>query len=200
MPIFAIGDLQGCYRPFRQLLDRIRFDPAMDKLWLVGDIVNRGPDSLATLRFVKELGSAALAVLGNHDLHLLMVSEGFARLHRNDTLDDILSAPDRHELLDWLRHREILHAEGGYILVHAGLLPAWSAQKAVKLARSVEQRLRSSNFHKLCRHMYGDQPDYWSDALEGDDQFRVVINAMTRMRVCTPEGKMDFSHKGLPKD
>jgi len=200
MATFAIGDLQGCYSEFRQLLDRIHFDPAKDRLWLVGDIVNRGPDSLATLRFVKGLGAAALMVLGNHDLHLLMVAEGCARLHRNDTLDEILAAPDRQELLDWLRSREMLHVEGNYVMVHAGLLPSWSVPKASMLAKTVENALRSECFPKLCLNMYGDQPDRWSDELEGYERMRVVINAMTRMRVCTPDGKMSFSHKGLPKD
>lgn len=200
MPIFAIGDLQGCYSAFRRLLDQIRFDPGTDRLWLVGDIINRGPDSLATLRFVKELGTAALTVLGNHDLHLLMVAEGCGRLHRNDTLDDILAAPDRQELLDWLRSREMLHVEEEYVLVHAGLLPSWSVSKALGLARVVEDNLRGTNFHEFCMNMYGDQPDHWSDALEGYERLRVIINAMTRMRVCTRDGKMDFSHKGPVQD
>ena len=169
-------------------------------MWLVGDIINRGPDSLATLRFVKELGAAALTVLGNHDLHLLMVAEGCGRLHRNDTLDDILAAPDRQELLDWLRSREMLHVEGDYVLVHAGLLPSWSVSKALGLARVVEDSLRGTNFHEFCMNMYGDQPDRWSDALEGYERLRVIINAMTRMRVCTRDGKMDFSHKGPAQD
>src|SRR3954454_22962522 len=200
MAIFAIGDLQGCYSPFRRLLDQIRFDAGTDRLWLVGDIINRGPDSLATLRFVKGLGNAALMVLGNHDLHLLMVAEGCAGLRRNDTLDDILAAPDRQELLDWLRWREILHVEGIQVLVHAGLLPSWSVSKASSLARIVEDNLRGTNFQQFCVNMYGDQPDRWSDALEGYEQLRVIINAMTRMRLCTPDGKMDFSHKGPAKD
>ncbi|HVI78785.1 MAG TPA: symmetrical bis(5'-nucleosyl)-tetraphosphatase [Candidatus Acidoferrum sp.] len=200
MAIFAIGDLQGCYSPFRRLLDQIRFDAGTDRLWLVGDIINRGPDSLATLRFVKGLGNAALMVLGNHDLHLLMVAEGCAGLRRNDTLDDILAAPDRQELLDWLRWREILHVEGNQVLVHAGLLPSWSVSKASSLARIVEDNLRGTNFQQFCVNMYGDQPDRWSDALEGYEQLRVIINAMTRMRLCTPDGKMDFSHKGPAKD
>ncbi|HET7062107.1 MAG TPA: symmetrical bis(5'-nucleosyl)-tetraphosphatase [Nitrosospira sp.] len=200
MPIFAIGDLQGCYSSFRQLIDRIQFDPARDRLWLVGDLVNRGPDSLATLRFVKELGNAAVTVLGNHDLHLLMVAAGCARLRPDDTLEDILAAPDREELLDWLRHREMLHVEGDHVLVHAGLLPSWSVQKASELARMVEDGFRSTNFHEFCANMYGNQPDQWSDELEGHERSRVVINAMTRMRVCTRDGKMNFSYKGPPQD
>jgi bis(5'-nucleosyl)-tetraphosphatase (symmetrical) len=200
MAVFAIGDLQGCYSEFRQLLDLICFDPAKDRLWLVGDIVNRGPDSLSTLRFAKGLGDAAVMVLGNHDLHLLMVAEGCARLHRNDTLDEILAAPDRSELLDWLRHQKLLHVDDNYLLVHAGLLPAWSVEEASTLAGVVENALRSKHFNKLCLHMYGNQPDRWDEGLEGYERLRVVINAMTRMRVCTPDGKMDFTHKGLVKD
>jgi bis(5'-nucleosyl)-tetraphosphatase (symmetrical) len=200
MAVFAIGDLQGCYSEFRQLLDLICFDPAKDRLWLVGDIVNRGPDSLSTLRFAKGLGDAAVMVLGNHDLHLLMVAEGCARLHQNDTLDEILAAPDRSELLDWLRHQKLLHVDDNYLLVHAGLLPAWSVEEASTLAEIVENALRSKHFNKLCLHMYGNQPDRWDEGLEGYERLRVVINAMTRMRVCTPDGKMDFTHKGLVKN
>lgn len=200
MATFAIGDLQGCYKKFRQLLDLIRFDPAKDKLWLVGDIVNRGPDSLSVLRFVRELHDAAVMVLGNHDLHLLMVAEGCARLHRNDTLQDVLDAPDRDELLHWLRHQQMLHVDGPYVMVHAGLLPSWSVPQATLLAQTVEVALRSDDFHNFCAHMYGNQPDQWDGALKGDARLRVIINAMTRMRVCTPNGKMDFAHKGLAQD
>lgn len=200
MATFAIGDLQGCYKKFRQLLDLIRFDPAKDKLWLVGDIVNRGPDSLSLLRFVRGLHNAAVMVLGNHDLHLLMVAEGCARLHRSDTLQDVLDAPDRDELLHWLRHQRMLHVDGSYMMVHAGLLPSWSVPQAALLAQIVEVALRSQDFHKFCFHMYGNQPDQWDDSLEGYARLRVIINAMTRMRVCTPNGKMDFTYKGLVQD
>lgn len=200
MATFAIGDLQGCYREFRQLLDLIRFDRANDKLWLVGDIVNRGPDSLAVLRFVRELNDAVTMVLGNHDLHLLMLAEGCVKPHRDDTLQDILDAPDRSELLHWLRHQPLLHVDGNHVMVHAGLLPSWSVAQAALLAQVVEKALRSENFHKFCSHIYGNQPDHWDDSLEGYSRLRVIINAMTRMRVCTPDGKMDFAHKGLVQD
>lgn len=200
MSTFAIGDLQGCYREFRELLDLIHFDPAKDKLWLVGDIVNRGPDSLSVLRFVKELKESLIMVLGNHDLHLLMVAAGCARLHRNDTLQDILDAPDKDELLHWLRHQKLLHVDGNYVMVHAGLLPSWTIAQASVLANLVEITLRGRNFGELCSYMYGNQPDHWEDSLQGYERLRVIINAMTRMRVCTPEGKMDFSHKGLVQD
>ena len=200
MATFAIGDLQGCYRQFEQLLDLIGFDRVQDRLWLVGDIVNRGPDSLEILRFVKGLTDAVIMVLGNHDLHLLMVAEGCASLSRNDTIQDILSAPDREELLHWLRQQKLLHVDGNYALVHAGLLPSWSIAQASELARAVEVVIRGEEFHEFCSHMYGDQPDHWNDGLSGYARLRVVINAMTRMRVCTPDGKMDFKFKGMVKD
>lgn len=200
MSTYAIGDLQGCYKEFRQLLDLTGFDSATDKLWLVGDIVNRGPDSLALLRFVRMLGDAAVVVLGNHDLHLLMVAEGYAKLHRSDTLQEILDAPDRDELLDWLRRQRLLHVEGDYVMVHAGLLPSWSVAQAGLLAQEVETALRGKEFRNFCAHMYGNQPDRWDDSLEGYDRLRVITNAMTRMRVCTPDGRMNFSHKGRVQD
>jgi bis(5'-nucleosyl)-tetraphosphatase (symmetrical) len=200
MATFAMGDLQGCYREFREILDLIHFDPAKDKLWLVGDLVNRGPDSLAVLRFVKALNNAAIMVLGNHDLHLLMVAAGCESLHRNDTLQDILDAPDREELLNWLRQQKLLHVDGNYVMVHAGLLPSWSVGQALSLARFVEAALQGTGFHKLCGRMYGNQPDHWDDSLEGYERMRVIINAMTRMRICTPNGKMEFSHKGSAED
>ena len=200
MATFAIGDLQGCYKEFRQLLDLIRFDCSKDRLWLVGDIVNRGPDSLSILRFVRGLNDAVVMVLGNHDLHLLMVAEGCARLHRNDTLQEILSAPDRDELLHWLRHQRLLHVHENHVMVHAGLLPSWDVEQAMLLAQVVEAVLRGGDVHDLCAHMYGNEPDHWDDSLEGYARLRVIINAMTRMRVCTPGGKMNFAHKGLVQD
>ena len=142
MAIYAVGDIQGCYKELQHLLEQIRFDPAQDKLWLVGDLVNRGPESLQVLRFVKALGDSAITVLGNHDLHLLAVAEGVAELHRSDTLDEVLAAPDRDELLTWLRQQRLMHAEGEYVLVHAGLLPQWSVKQAGKLAHEVESALR----------------------------------------------------------
>jgi len=143
MAIYAVGDVQGCYAELQQLLEQVRFDPAQDKLWLVGDLVNRGPGSLEVLRLVKSLGDSAITVLGNHDLHLLAVAEGVAELHRTDTLDEILAAPDRGELLYWLRNQRLLHAQDGYVLVHAGLLPQWSVAQAGSLAREVETALRA---------------------------------------------------------
>ena len=200
MAIFAIGDVQGCYRQFKELLDLIGFERTKDKLWLVGDIVNRGPNSLQVLRFVKGLTDAVTMVLGNHDLHLLMVAEGHASLNRNDTIQDILSAPDREELLHWLRMQKLLHVDGNYAMVHAGLLPPWSIAEAFQLARTVEAVLHGEEFHEFCAHMYGDQPDNWDDNLSGYTRLRVIINAMTRIRVCTPDGKMNFTFKGMVRD
>jgi bis(5'-nucleosyl)-tetraphosphatase (symmetrical) len=200
MATFAIGDLQGCYSRFLDLLDLIGFDQTEDRLWLVGDIVNRGPDSLGILRFVKGLADAVTMVLGNHDLHLLMVAEGCAPLNRNDTIQDILSAPDREELLHWLRQQKLLHVDGNYVIVHAGLLPSWSIAQASELASAAEALIRGEEFHEFCAHMYGDLPDHWADNLSGYARLRVIINAMTRMRICTPDGKMDFKFKGTVRD
>ncbi|TAN74748.1 MAG: symmetrical bis(5'-nucleosyl)-tetraphosphatase, partial [Gallionella sp.] len=156
MAIYAVGDVQGCHAELVQLLEAIRFDVAADRLWLVGDLVNRGPDSLAVLRLVKSLGDSAVTVLGNHDLHLLAVAEGVASLHHSDTLDDILNAPDRGELLAWLRNQRLLHVEDDFVLVHAGLLPCWTVEQAAKLAREVEDELRGDKHHKFLAHMYGN--------------------------------------------
>lgn len=198
MPTYAIGDIQGCFAELQNLLQAIRFDPACDRLWLVGDLVNRGPDSLAVLRWAANLGDAAVTVLGNHDLHLLAVAEGFVAPHRSDTLDDILAAPDRRCLLDWLRRQRLLHAEGGYVLVHAGLLPQWTPAQAQALAREVEQTLAGEDYRDFLAHMYGNEPRQWRDNLSGMPRLRTITNAMTRLRFCTPEGAMDFAHKGLP--
>ena len=194
MATYAIGDIQGCYDELRALLDAIAFDPANDTLWVVGDLVNRGPKSLETLRFVKSLGERAVTVLGNHDLSLLVVAEGIHKQHRGDTIDDVLGAPDRDELLQWLRTRKLFHAEGGYAMVHAGLLPQWTIPQAVELSREVEAALQHDPAG-LMRHMYGNTPIAWDDALEGYDRLRVIINAMTRLRLCDSSGRMEFSHK-----
>ncbi|MBY0579933.1 MAG: symmetrical bis(5'-nucleosyl)-tetraphosphatase [Burkholderiales bacterium] len=196
MPTYAIGDVQGCSHELEALVDLIGFDPARDRLWFVGDLVNRGPDSLGVLRFVKSLGEAAVTVLGNHDLHLLMVGDGLEKLHRSDTIQDVLAAPDRDELLQWLRHRPLLHVENDHVLVHAGLLPAWSVEKACALAGEAEKALRGSNCLDFMAHMYGNKPASWEDGLDGYARLRVVINAMTRMRFCSSDGAMEFAHKG----
>ncbi|MGZ5036803.1 MAG: symmetrical bis(5'-nucleosyl)-tetraphosphatase [Usitatibacter sp.] len=200
MATYAIGDLQGCYEPLARLVDSLRFDPSADRLWFVGDLVNRGPDSLRCLRFVKSLGEAAVTVLGNHDLHLVCVAEGVEKRRKRDTIDDVLQAPDRDELVHWLRHRPLMHAEGGFALVHAGLLPPWSVDRARALASEVEERLRGPGYRSLLEKMYGDEPDRWDDSLGGIERLRVIVNAMTRLRVCTPEGAMALGFKGEPGD
>ncbi len=196
MATYAIGDLQGCFEPLHRLLRTIAFDAARDRLWFVGDLVNRGPDSLAVLRFVRLLGDRAVVVLGNHDLHLLAAAEGFAQLHAGDTLDEILAAPDRDALLAWLRTRPLMHVEGEYAMVHAGLVPAWTIEQASALVSEARAALAGDDYRDFCAHMYGSRPERWDDALTGWDRLRVVINAFTRMRICTPDGAMEFRHKG----
>lgn len=196
MATYAVGDIQGCFDSFRRLLDLVRFDPARDRLWLVGDLVNRGPHSLETLRFVKDLGEAAITVLGNHDLHLVMLAEGHSKKRDDDTLDAILAAPDRAELLDWLRRRPMMHVENGHALVHAGLLPQWTVTKARKLAGEVEAALRAENYREFLAHMWGSEPPCWRKDLSGWPRLRVIVNAMTRMRFCSATGVMEFRSKG----
>jgi len=195
MATYAIGDVQGCFDELRRLLDEVRFS-GNDRLWFVGDLVNRGPKSLEVLRFVRGLGGRAITVLGNHDLHLVTQLEGFERVRKDDTFRDVLAAPDARELVDWLRRRPMMHAEGGYAMVHAGLLPQWSVEKAASLAKEVEAALAGPGYRGFLANMYGSTPDEWSDALAGWDRLRVIVNAMTRLRFCTPEGKMDFRAKG----
>jgi bis(5'-nucleosyl)-tetraphosphatase (symmetrical) len=200
MAIYAIGDVQGCYDALAKLIELTRFDPAADRLWFVGDLVNRGPQSLEVLRYVKSLGDRAISVLGNHDYHLLMVAEGFSRMKEKDTIHDVLGAPDRNELLDWLRHRPLLHVEEENVLVHAGLLPSWRVSDAQRLAREVESTLRGEDYRDFLRVLYGDGPNTWSDDLSDFDRLRVIVNAMARLRICTVQGVMDFSHKAGAED
>jgi bis(5'-nucleosyl)-tetraphosphatase (symmetrical) len=198
MSTYAIGDLQGCYSALRRLLDRCAFDPARDRLWLVGDLVNRGPESLQVLRFVSGLGTAATVVLGNHDLYLLMLAAGVKRRGSDDTLLQVLDAPDRDELLRWLSTLPLLHVEGKHVLVHAGLLPQWTVPQAQALAEEAGRVLAGKNGKKLLRNLLGDQPDAWEDDLEGWSRFRVIVNACTRMRFCTADGHMAMRAKGPP--
>jgi bis(5'-nucleosyl)-tetraphosphatase (symmetrical) len=198
MAIYAIGDVQGCFAELQCLLEKLHFDPAADRLWFTGDLVNRGPQSLETLRFVRSLGNAAVTVLGNHDLHLLAVAHGVSRTKHRDTFGDVLGAPDRDELLDWLRRRPLLHREGGFYLIHAGLPPQWSAEEAERHAAEVEAVLVGENYPEFFRHMYGDQPDLWSDSLTGWDRLRFVTNCLTRLRYCGRDGRVDLKQKGAP--
>lgn len=196
MATYAIGDIQGCFGSLTELLDRIGFNATRDHLWFVGDLVNRGPHSLESLRFVKSLGEAAITVHGNHDLHLCMVDAGHGRKNDDDTLLPILDAPDREELLAWIRAWPLMHVEGEYALVHAGLLPQWTVPKARELAAEVEQQLRSKKYEKFLSHLFGSKPASWDDSLEGWDRLRLIVNAMTRMRFCTAEGAIEFRAKG----
>src|SRR5271167_4107954 len=199
MSHYVVGDIQGCYAEFAQLLDLIGFDLACDRLWLVGDLVNRGPDSLSVLRRVKSLGAAATMVLGNHDLHLLIVAAGHRPMHRLDTLAPILEAPDRDELLDWLRRRPLVVQDGRFLLVHAGLLPSWTPADAVRLSREVETVLASPAYDDFLRHLYGDQPSRWDEALVGHERLRVIVNAFTRLRFCTTDDAMELKEKRGPQ-
>ena len=200
MTTYAIGDLQGCHQELMELLDSINFDPANDRLWFVGDLINRGPESLQTLRFVRELGATAVTVLGNHDLHLLAVAFGDAQLRRKDTLKPILEADDRDELLDWLRCRPLLHHDDelGYTLTHAGLPPAWDLATASECAREVQTVLSGDKHPWFLREIYGNKPDYWDDRLEGVERWRYAVNALTRMRYCDSDGRLALEQKGPP--
>jgi bis(5'-nucleosyl)-tetraphosphatase (symmetrical) len=198
MPTYAIGDLQGCHAPLLRLLDEVKFDPEADRLWFVGDLVNRGPDSLAVLRFVKSLGDAAICVLGNHDLHLLALAEGFGRIYKGDTLDEVLAAPDGGELLDWLRRQKLAWRDGNYLMVHAGLLPGWTAEETMLRAAEAEAVLRGAHYRDFFAQMYGNAPVAWDADLQGIERLRVIVNAFTRLRYCSAAGEMEFHHKGAP--
>lgn len=200
MAVFAVGDVQGCYDELQGLLAEIRFDPAHDRLWFTGDLVNRGPDSLEVLRFVRGLGERAVTVLGNHDLHLLAVAEGLGKPHRADTLQEILDAPDRDELLAWLRSRPLLHHDAalGYTLVHAGFAPQWDLAQAQLCAAELEAVLRGDDYRDFFRTMYGDQPDRWDENLKGWERLRFSVNCFTRLRYCTADGRLGLRHKGEP--
>lgn len=198
MPTYAIGDLQGCQDSLTRLLDEIRFDPMADRLWLVGDLVNRGPDSLAVLRFVKSLGNAAISVLGNHDFHLLALAEGFGRVHKGDTLDEILNAPDRDELLHWLRQQKLAWRQGDWLMVHAGVLPDWTPEDTMQRAAEAEAVLQGADYRNFFAQMYGNAPIAWDPDLQGIERLRVIVNAFTRLRYCSVAGEMEFHHKGAP--
>jgi bis(5'-nucleosyl)-tetraphosphatase (symmetrical) len=200
MPTFAIGDVQGCASALRQLLEKIQFDASRDRLWFVGDLVNRGPQSLEVLRLVKELGSSAMTVLGNHDLHLLAVWANVTTLSPKDTLQSVLSAPDADELLTWLRFRPLVHVENGYCLVHAGLLPSWTIPHVLSLAREVEEALQNDNFHQFLPAIYFRRDILPSPRLTLEERLGLTTNVITRLRVCTEEGIPDFSFKGHPKE
>jgi bis(5'-nucleosyl)-tetraphosphatase (symmetrical) len=193
--IYLVGDVQGCDAALARLLDAIGFSPSRDRLVLLGDLVNRGPASLAALRRVATLGGAAVSLLGNHDLHLLAVAQGVRPLHRGDTFGDVLGAPDAPALLDWLRRQKLAHREAGWLCVHAGLVPQWTAERALALAGEVEAMLRGDALVAFLPRMYGNEPRRWDDTLQGDDRLRFVINVLTRLRFCTADGTLDFETK-----
>jgi bis(5'-nucleosyl)-tetraphosphatase (symmetrical) len=192
MQTWAIGDLQGCLDPLVTLDAQL---PATARLWLTGDLVNRGPRSLDSLRWAMAQGERVVTVLGNHDLHLLAVFAGVRKPHRNDTLDDILGAPDRDALLDWVRTRPLAHAAHGWLMVHAGVLPQWTVQRALELADEVHRVLAGPAWLEFVRVMYGNEPDRWDDRLTGHDRLRAIVNALTRLRFCTADGRMEFATK-----
>ena len=201
MAVYAIGDVQGCYDPLVELLDTLRFDPAADTLWMTGDLVNRGPKSLKTLRFVRSLGEAVVTVLGNHDLHLLALGAGKVRYsNRFATLQNVLRASDSDELLDWLRHRPMAHYDKSIktLLVHAGTHPSWSTKKTLARAAEVETVLRGDEHDSLLEKMYGNTPTEWSRELSGFKRLRFIINCLTRMRMLTRKRRLNFSHSGSP--
>jgi len=203
MATIAIGDVQGCYDQLMRLLERAGYNERRDVLWFVGDLVNRGPQSLATVRFVKRLGNRAVTVLGNHDLNLLAVAEGIRKPHRGDTDGDVRAAPDRDELLAWLRQRKMMHVENDYAMVHAGLLPQWNILQALALAREVEEALSGPGYRQFLRDMYGNEPARWRDDLAGADRLRIIVNAMARMRLTSPDGALELDYKlgldGMPR-
>jgi bis(5'-nucleosyl)-tetraphosphatase (symmetrical) len=202
MATWAIGDIQGCHDELVRLIDKLRFDPAVDRLWFCGDLVNRGGQSLAVLRLIKSLGDSAIVTLGNHDLSLLSIAERKPQEQGrvNPELREVLFAPDRDELIDWLRGRNLLHVDRslGYVLVHAGLFPRWTLGQAEEAAREIEDKLRSEGYRRLLKQMFGNKPDLWTPKLRGIDRWRAGINVFTRMRYCDVRGRISFADKGAP--
>ena len=198
MATYAIGDVQGCYRELRELLSRLEFDPAHDQLWLLGDLINRGPENLPVLRYLMSLGGAVQTVLGNHDLHFLAIRLGGHKLNRSDTFSDVLEADDVEEITQWYCQQPLLVADEslGYAMAHAGIPHLWSLAQAKKLAAEVEVVIRSSQRNHYFEHMYGNKPGVWSDSLTGMDRLRAITNYFTRMRLIGENGELNFSHKG----
>jgi bis(5'-nucleosyl)-tetraphosphatase (symmetrical) len=200
MALYAIGDVQGCDAELGALLGTLKFSADRDSVWFVGDLVNRGPESLQVLRRIRALGDAAIVILGNHDLHLLAVAYGAARLRSDDTLDDILTAPDRSALLEWLQERPLMHEDAGLnvCMVHAGLAPQWDLSQARDCAHELEKALRR-NPEKLFERLYGDQPDRWAETLRGEERLRFIANCLTRLRYVDADGRLALRAKGSPK-
>lgn len=201
MADWAIGDVQGCYKELRKLSKRTKFKPGRDRLWLVGDLVNRGPQSLDVLRYVADLGDNAKVVLGNHDLHLLAVRAGVTQAKKSDTLDALLSASDADELLDWLQSQPLIqaHEDGHHVMLHAGIVPQWSVEDALIHGAKVAKVLRGEKAPKYFDHMYGNEPTKWKNKLKGPERWRFITNTLTRLRYCTARGELEMKHKGPPE-
>ncbi|MCE9625725.1 MAG: symmetrical bis(5'-nucleosyl)-tetraphosphatase [Deltaproteobacteria bacterium] len=199
MSTYAIGDIQGCYLTLTRLLEQFAFDPTQDRLWLVGDLVNRGPRSLEVLRWARALGDRVVAVLGNHDLHLMARYHGVTGEKKRDTLDEILAAPDRDSLIDWLRHRPLFHREGNLALVHGGLDPAWDIATSEALAEEAQRALSGKKTKEALAALYSGKPDRWNSAFRGSERLRAILNIFTRIRVCRSDGRLNFEFKGAPE-
>ncbi len=203
MATYAIGDIQGCYKQFCQLLDKLQFNPKQDKLWLTGDLVNRGPDSLEVLRFVYKIRDSVITVLGNHDLHLLAMYYGNTKHSQKSTLQAILQANDKDQLINWLRHQPLLHYDKtlNYVLIHAGLPAQWNLSTAQNCAQELQTLLQGKKHKEFLRdHLYGNQPDLWSEQLKDWDRFRFISNCFTRLRYCNAEGRLLLKHKDSPQN
>lgn len=200
MATYAIGDIQGCYHAFKALLKEINFNPSADELWLVGDLINRGSGSLEVLRWCYKHQDSLKVVLGNHDLHALVVAQGFVKAHKGDTLHALLAAEDSATLLNWLRHQHLAYQDKNYLMVHAGLLPQWSVAETMEYAAEVEAALQCDDYLVFLASMYGNQPNQWHDDLLGLDRLRVITNALTRLRICSEQGEMEFEFKGELED
>ncbi len=193
--IYLVGDLQGCCNPFERLLQTLDFSPSRDHVYVLGDLVNRGPDSLGVLRRLRGLDNAATCLLGNHDLHLLAVAHGVRKPHRSDTLDEILNAPDRDDWLNWIRQQRLAVHAHGWLMVHAGVVPQWDAAQTVALAAEVEAMLAGPDLGEFLTRMYGNEPERWDDSLQGVPRWRCVVNSLTRLRFCSADGTMEFATK-----
>lgn len=198
MATYAIGDIQGCADSLCALVHRLPFHPRRDRLWFVGDLVNRGPKSAEVIRMIRAAGPQAQVVLGNHDLHLLAVASGARPLQASDTLQDIFKSADAKDLIEWVRHQPLAHAEAKTLMIHAGVMPQWSMQKTLLLAAEVEKRLRSAHWQDFMHEVYGNSPGHWKDSLRGAARFRMVVNVLTRLRYIRPDGSLDFKFKLSP--
>lgn len=200
MAVYAVGDIQGCRSAFEKILAKISFDPCRDQVWLCGDLVNRGPDSLEVLRTVRNLGDSAVTVLGNHDLHFLAVAAGIRRHRADDTLKALLKAPDVEELVSWLRQRPLVHCDGKLktIMAHAGVYPAWKRNRLMDYSKEIETILQGKKCNRFLKRMYGNQPAVWDKKLAARERYRFIVNCLTRMRYCDSQGNLEFSQKGAP--